>query len=68
MSELAVGFSGAEIEQAIVGALYSAAARDDELNMTLMTEAIKGNPLSVVMSEKVTALRHWAEGRTVSAN
>ncbi len=61
------GFSGAEIEQAIVSAFYAAHARDLELDQKmLLAELRKTQPLSVVMAEQVAALRLWAEGRTVS--
>ncbi|MCP4300097.1 MAG: AAA family ATPase [Gammaproteobacteria bacterium] len=60
------GFSGAEVEQAVVSALYAAHA----LNQALATEHIREEisqtrPLSVVMQEKISTLRDWAAGRTV---
>ena len=62
------GFVGAEIEQAIVSAIYSAKANAAEISSDiLLNEITKTYPLSVVMAEKMTELRHWAEGRTVSA-
>jgi SpoVK/Ycf46/Vps4 family AAA+-type ATPase len=63
------GFSGAEIEQAIVSALYAAHAKGSELNTThLLQEIAKTKPLSVVMAERIATLRQWASGRTVSAD
>jgi hypothetical protein len=35
---------------------------------TLLDEAARTKPLSVVMAERVAALRGWAQGRTVAAN
>jgi len=71
LSELAIasnGFSGSEIEQAIVSALYSSSANDQALNMTaLMSEIANTSPLSVVMAEQIARLRLWAEDRTVAA-
>jgi hypothetical protein len=62
------GFSGAEIEQGIVAALYAAHALGQELNHDhLLTELRKTRPLSVVMAERVAAVRAWASGRTVPA-
>jgi len=62
------GFSGAEIEQAIVAGLYTAFANDDELDTdTLVGELTSTRPLSVTRAEEVTALRNWAKGRTVPA-
>ena len=72
MSPLAlacVGFSGAEIEQAVVSALYEAVAEKLPLSNTLLLAEIgRTRPLSVVMSEKLQALRTWAADRTVKAN
>lgn len=63
------GFSGAEIEQAIVAAVYTAAARQELLgDAHILSEINHTSPLSVVMAEKITELRHWAEERTVLAN
>jgi ATP-dependent 26S proteasome regulatory subunit len=63
------GFSGAEIEQAIVAALYEAHAKKKALDTeAIEQEARRTRPLSVVMAEKVQALREWAATRTVSAD
>ncbi len=63
------GFSGAEIEQALVSALYTAYANKTPLNNAhILGEIQKTRPLSVVMSEKIGALRHWAAGRTVTCD
>ncbi|TVP93197.1 MAG: AAA family ATPase [Pseudomonadaceae bacterium] len=63
------GFSGAEIEQGVVAAVYAAAARDDEMTDRDVVEALGStSPLSVVMAEKLHTLRQWAEGRTVMAD
>ena len=59
-------FSGAEIEQAIVAALYSALAQDTTVTTGLLLDEIqKTSPLSIVMVEKLSALRHWAKERKV---
>jgi SpoVK/Ycf46/Vps4 family AAA+-type ATPase len=63
------GFSGAEIEQAVVSALYAAHAQGAELDTAhLLQEIAKTRPLSVVMAERVATLRQWANGRTVAAD
>ena len=63
------GFSGAEIEQVVVGALYEARAASTPLATShLLDEAKRTKPLSVVMAEKIAWLRAWAQGRTVSAD
>lgn len=66
LSTATEGFSGAEIEQAIVGALYAAHAAGESLTTGhILDEILETKPLSVVMLEKVEALRSWAVGRTV---
>jgi len=63
------GFSGAEIEQLVVAALYSAAAEDTVLDTRhLLDEARATRPLSVIMADRVAALRAWARERTVPAD
>jgi len=63
------GFSGAELEQGVVSALYAAHAIQARLSTEhLLGEYRRTRPLSVLMAEKVGALREWAEGRTVSAD
>jgi SpoVK/Ycf46/Vps4 family AAA+-type ATPase len=63
------GFSGAEIEQAIVSAIYTARAQDREMAQEdLLAEVGQTRPLSVVMAEQVRELREWAAGRTVSCD
>jgi ATP-dependent 26S proteasome regulatory subunit len=63
------GFSGAEIEQAIVAALYAAHALKKPLDTAyLLAEYQRSRPLSVLMAEKLQALRNWAADRTVSAD
>ena len=62
------GFSGAEIEQALVAAIYAAnAVNESPSTAHLLNEFHNTRPLSVVMAEKITLLRNWASGRTVSA-
>lgn len=60
------GFSGAEIEQAIVSAMYAAHAQGQDVSSDdLLNEIRQTRPLSVVMAEKVEATREWAATRTV---
>jgi hypothetical protein len=62
------GFSGAEIEQVIVSALYTAFSYKTELsNQALLDEASHTRPLSTTMAEKIEWLREWARERTVRA-
>ena len=72
LEELAMkthGFSGAEIEQVVVGALYIAFDKDRELEQAdLLEEAKNVVPLSVMMSEDIAELREWAALRTRPAS
>jgi len=63
------GFSGAEIEAAIVAGLHAAFAGRRELdNQHLLEELGATRPLSKLRAEEIGRLRHWASGRTVPAN
>lgn len=63
------GFSGAEIEQAIVSAMYAAHAGDGDVSQSLLQQELRDTrPLSVLMAEQVQALREWAGSRTVPAD
>jgi SpoVK/Ycf46/Vps4 family AAA+-type ATPase len=69
LAKLSEGYSGAEIEQVVVSALYRAAADKTALDTAHLETEIRATvPLSVTMAEKIDALRAWAEGRTVPAN
>ena len=69
LAEASDGFSGAEIEQAVVSSLYRAHAERTSLDQSLLLSAIQSTqPLSVVMSEHISKLRQWAAHRTVSAD
>src|SRR5690606_8782962 len=63
------GFSGAEIEQAVVSATYAAHAHGEALGpQHVASELAATRPLSVVMAEPIAQLRAWASSRTVPAN
>jgi len=63
------GFSGAEIEQAIVSGLYDCRATGAPLDTTAILVAIRSTrPLSVVRGERIAALREWAADRCVPAD
>jgi len=63
------GFSGAEIEQAIVSALYETRPRGLPLDDAALLVALRSTrPLSVLRAERVDALRAWAAGRCVPAD
>lgn len=65
-AQVSEGYSGAELEQAVVAARYSAQAFDEPVTTThLLAEIDQTRPLSVVMAERISALREWARNRTV---
>lgn len=69
LARAADGFSGSEIEETVVSALYTAFSDDSELGQMDVMREVEGTvPLSVTMAEKIGALRAWADGRTVGAN
>ncbi len=58
------GFSGAEIEQVLVAAMYEAFAQNREFTqLDILAAAKSTQPLSRTMTEQVTALREWAQQR-----
>ncbi|MBE9062374.1 AAA family ATPase [cf. Phormidesmis sp. LEGE 11477] len=64
LSKVCEGFSGAEIEQGLVSAMYEAFAQGREFTQLDIIAAIRATlPLSKTMSEQVTALRDWARQR-----
>ncbi|MDQ2069208.1 AAA family ATPase [Natronospira bacteriovora] len=69
LAEASEGYSGAELEQAVVSACYAAHAAGRPPDTEAVRTAI-GNtrPLSVVRRESIEALRRWASERTVPAD
>ncbi|VAX42063.1 Cell division protein FtsH [hydrothermal vent metagenome] len=62
------GYSGAEIEQAIVSGLHTAFNARKKLTTSHVEEALRGSPpLSVIMADRIGALRQWASSRCVPA-
>lgn len=69
LAKVSDGFSGAEIEQAIIAAMYEAFAQDREFTQLDIIAAIKSTlPLSRTMMEQVAALRDWARQRARPAS
>jgi SpoVK/Ycf46/Vps4 family AAA+-type ATPase len=68
LAEETKGFSGAEIEQTIISALYSAYSGSGNLTTELILEEIENTrPLSVMVKEKIEDLRRWARERSIPA-
>jgi hypothetical protein len=62
-------FSGAEVEEAIVSALYDAFYAGQELATEHVLAALKETvPLAKTMDEQINRLRSWAEGRARNAS
>ncbi len=60
------GFSGAEIEQAVLSALYSASGANEKISSRHVLEQLKlTRPLSVIKAEAVDFLRGWAKERSI---
>jgi AAA+ superfamily predicted ATPase len=63
------GFSGSEIEEVVVSALYTAFSGRGALDTAAVLREVEATrPLSVTMGEKIAAMRQWAAGRAVVAN
>ncbi len=63
------GFSGAEIEQLVIEALYDAFGANVELSTRHLLKAVRATvPLSMTMREKIAYLRDWASTRARQAS
>lgn len=68
LGERTEGFSGSEIEAAVVAALYRAFAEDrDVTTADVLEEVARSVPLSRARGEDVARLRAWAAERAVAA-
>jgi SpoVK/Ycf46/Vps4 family AAA+-type ATPase len=69
LAAAAAGFSGAEIEQAVLAGLHRAFADGREVQTADLTAVIaESPPLAVTMAERIADLRAWAAGRCVPAD
>jgi hypothetical protein len=67
--KLSEGFSGAELEQAVVEGLYHAFADGRDLEQGHLVRAISETlPLATTMKEEITRTREWAKTRTRPAS
>jgi ATP-dependent 26S proteasome regulatory subunit len=65
----AKGYSGAEIEAAVQGAMYAAYSEKKPLNTQALVDALAQTvPLSTTRAEEIGALREWARTRAVPAS
>jgi len=69
LSTAAEGFSGAEIEQAVVAGLYHAFGEGTDLRQGHVMKAVEESvPLSSTMGEDIGRLREWSKNRTRPAS
>lgn len=69
LAEITEGFSGAEIEEAVVSGLYEAFAAHEDLRDEHIAQAVQSTvPLSKTMQHELDQLRSWADGRTRPAS
>ncbi|MGE3107854.1 MAG: AAA family ATPase [Phycisphaerales bacterium] len=62
------GYTGAEIEQAIIAGLNTAFAEGADLTTQTLAKTLRESPpLSITMREQVEELRAWSVGRCVNA-
>jgi hypothetical protein len=65
----AKGYSGAEIDAAVQGALYAAYSEKKPLSTQSLLDALSQTvPLSTTRAEEIAALREWARTRAVAAS
>lgn len=68
LARISEGFSGAEIEQAVISGLFEAYSEHRSLRLSDIEEAIQNTiPLSVTQAEQIRAIREWANVRAVAA-
>ncbi len=68
LADLTEGFVGAEIEQAVVSALFEAFSEERGLQVSDLEKVIKNTvPLSVTQAEQIISIREWANVRAVAA-
>ncbi len=69
LAELSEGFSGAEIEQAVVAGLYLAFGEQQELTQAHLEQSLRESvPLAATMREEIAKLRDWSRTRTRPAS
>ena len=63
------GHSGAELEQVVVSALYTAFSAKVQLSTELLLDELRRMPpIASIARERIAFLRQWAGDRTVPAN
>ena len=69
LAGISEGFSGAELEEAVISALFDSFSEKKKLSTQFLKDAILATvPLSRTMSEDLSRLRNWAAGRARMAS
>ncbi|MFA5118129.1 MAG: AAA family ATPase [Candidatus Omnitrophota bacterium] len=69
LAKESTGFSGAEIEQAVISAMYDAFLENRDIsNADIVTSIKQSIPLSVTMKENIDQIREWAKFRARCAS
>jgi AAA+ superfamily predicted ATPase len=69
LARLSDGFSGAEIEEAIISGMFDAFSKGSDLTNQIVKISLSETvPLSKTMSEELNRLRTWAQGRARPAS
>jgi len=68
LAQASAGYSGAEIEEAIISAMFDAFYGKEKLSTERLLASLRqAVPLSKTMSEDIDELRKWADGRARAA-
>ena len=69
LADTSEGFSGAELEEAVISALFDAFSAKGSLTTEILKKALQATvPLSKTMNEELVRLRSWASGRARMAS
>ena len=69
LSDLTAGFNGAEIEEAIISAMFDEFSGGVAMDTKLLENSVRETvPLSKTMSEELSRLREWSQGRARPAS
>ena len=69
LTQLSAGFSGAELEEAIISSLFDAFSEKSDITTEILRASLEQTvPLSQTMNEELTKLRNWANGRARPAS
>lgn len=68
LAQQSEGYSGAEIEQAVISACFEAFSGKRAVTIEDLERSVRNTvPLSVTQSEQITRIREWASSRAVTA-